>query len=74
METKHRYILEEGYSEIKHKKNLNEGEEITSKYKSNGTQGESSGSDIKFRRTSSCADMDKPGGQMHVESYCACIV
>ncbi|KAG6546601.1 hypothetical protein Mapa_011790 [Marchantia paleacea] len=70
VETKHRYDLEEGCSEIKHRKDLSEWEEITSKYRSKGTEGESSGSDSKFRRTSSGGDMDKTAGK-HVEDKCS---
>ncbi|KAL2612734.1 hypothetical protein R1flu_024426 [Riccia fluitans] len=68
-ESKHRHDLEETCSEIKHRKDLSEWEEITSKYRSNGTEGEGSVSDSKFRRTSS-GDMDKTGGK-HVEDKCS---
>ncbi|KAL3680335.1 hypothetical protein R1sor_023291 [Riccia sorocarpa] len=69
VESKHRHDLEETCSEIKHRKDLSEWEEITSKYRSNGTEGEGSVSDSKFRRTSS-GDMDKTGGK-HVEDKCS---
>ncbi|CAM6104690.1 unnamed protein product [Calypogeia fissa] len=63
---------EENCSEIKYKKDMAEWDEITSKYGSNGYEGESSNSDSKFRRSCSGGDMDRKGAKV-AEDKCAAV-